>query len=62
MTCPICNDEKTLVVGWSTHPTQRNLKVKWEREPCPACQLGPHSGYAQRKAASIAALKGASHE
>lgn len=27
-------------------------KVKWEREPCPECQPGPHSIFALRKLAT----------
>lgn len=53
MKCAVCGDEKTLIVGWSNG---NNLKVKWERDPCPACQPPPHSFHAKQKAQRIIAL------
>lgn len=55
--CVICNDEKTLIVGWSS--LGRNDKVKWERDHCPSCTPGPHSSFAIRKMEAINAARAA---
>ena len=45
--CLICMGRKRVMVGMS-YPPNRTIAVKYEYEPCPNCQRGPHSFYARR--------------
>lgn len=45
--CLICMGKKRVLVGLS-YPPKSTIGVKGEYEPCPSCQPGPHSFYAQR--------------
>jgi hypothetical protein len=64
--CDICHGERRLMVGMS-FPPNKTIAVKFEYDPCPACQNGPHSFYAMRIArergwtgpASLARIKDA---
>lgn len=48
--CQTCNDERSLIVGWSQVP-RSTYKIKWERDPCPRCTPPPHSLHAKLVAA-----------
>ena len=39
---------KKIVTGMS-FPPNSTIGVKYEYEPCPGCQAGPHSFYARRR-------------
>jgi hypothetical protein len=39
---------KRIMTGMS-FPPNSTMGVKWEYEPCPKCQPGPHSFYAKRR-------------
>lgn len=45
--CLICMGRKRVLVGMS-FPPKSTIGVKYEYEPCPSCQQGPHSFYARR--------------
>lgn len=45
--CPICMGTKRVMVGMS-FPPKKTMAVKYEYDPCPNCQPGPHSFHARR--------------
>lgn len=45
--CLICMGRKRVLVGMS-FPPKSTIGVKYEYEPCPSCQPGPHSFHARR--------------
>ncbi len=47
--CMVCHGSNRVMVGMS-YPPGKTIAVKYEYDPCPACQPGPHSFYARRVA------------
>jgi hypothetical protein len=46
--CTVCMGRKRLLTGMS-FPPNKTIGVKYEYEPCPNCQPGPHGFFARRK-------------
>jgi hypothetical protein len=46
--CIVCMGRRRIMTGMS-FPPKSTIGVKYEYEPCPRCQPGPHSFYARRR-------------
>jgi hypothetical protein len=46
--CLVCMGRKKIMTGMS-FPPNSTIGVKYEYEPCPKCQPGPHGFYARRR-------------
>lgn len=47
--CTTCMGRSRLLVGMS-YPPGKTIAVRYEYEPCPDCQKGPHGFWARRTA------------